>query len=679
MALLTPVERFHRWTIPEVRYTLVDNITDDIAPDRWLRFRKVSITGAVDLRHAIIEAAGTSSLAVELNSVPLSGNWLYGTELGWTHLQSLTLEELQALQSSMRVKIVRPAASTGKRARSSGPSHAFSVEFGEGSRSEGIKRVLYVTRRKTLCNRLWQLVAKLGLVIIKAPPQSGKTSLLQLVKEAADALNMRCFFISLLTFPPPFKLNDIIQRETGNTLEELMNMRDTDGIVLTSALSLSTWVGTKTLVLIDEAQVLYHVENTESKFLWGSAIKALRQDLSSCRIILACSYGLSPSSASHHLPGTPLTTPASDLDEAQVVGIVPSESSEGCSLQLLHDEWDELWQDFWTHTHLSLGDGVKAYIWKICAGQVGLLAFCLQELEKGLQPPTFRLADKIDANAMYKLSSAAFVESLRGVRSLINYDAIAAKDADIPLTVKALLWAGWLPASANNNKALQFLHRYGQVIQCGTRFEFTSPLHYQYFFHQQYKSTTTTHEFERWTTLELLRNTLQRMAPEVLRETESVSVDGTPLERSWQMEFYRALSMLLPHRKVLSPDFGKKYGANGMVDFFVPTICLAVEIMRDGRNPQGHLRRFDEHGSYSTLLEQQVAKDWAVIDLRSPVLQPPKPEHEHPKLYTVVFSDDYSKAVVWREGNVVQEEFTIIGGVDAATLEVIRSLKNHQR
>ena len=54
--------------------------------------------------------------------------------------------------------------------------------------SEGLANRPYVTQRQMLSRRVIYTSMKSGAVLIKAPPQSGKTSLLQLVVEQRDWL-----------------------------------------------------------------------------------------------------------------------------------------------------------------------------------------------------------------------------------------------------------------------------------------------------------------------------------------------------------------------------------------------------------------------------------------------------------------------------------------------------------
>ena len=60
---------------------------------------------------------------------------------------------------------------------------------GAGSPYEGLvaRQTTYHTPRRETCNAILALVAKQKVLLIKAPPHSGKTVLLQLLEQAAGA------------------------------------------------------------------------------------------------------------------------------------------------------------------------------------------------------------------------------------------------------------------------------------------------------------------------------------------------------------------------------------------------------------------------------------------------------------------------------------------------------------
>eukprot|EP00898_Chlorokybus_atmophyticus_P004609 jgi/Chlat1/5149/Chrsp33S05142 len=166
------------------------------------------------------------------------------------------------------------------------------------------------------------------------------------------------------------------------------------------------------------------------------------------------------------------------------------------------------------------------------------------------------------------------------------------------------------------------------------------------------------------TPLELLTRALERMDAGALGETKSLSADDTPIERLWQMELYRALSTLLPDSVVVSPDFGRKYGVKGMVDFFVPAIGVALEVMRDGYDPDGHSKRFEPRGKYRLLLETGLS--WQEIAQAG--------VQTCQAIYNLFLEDLQNSKNFSCNGEDVAT-VDVIGHADAATREAIGKLK----
>ena len=99
---------------------------------------------------------------------------------------------------------------------------AFPVQYGSGR--EGLAGRSYTTRRIHTCERLYQLVADRGCLLIKAPPQSGKTSTLQLLDEWASREHpgLDVVYINLSLEPSGFQMNDVLRRHLGGTLNEII-------------------------------------------------------------------------------------------------------------------------------------------------------------------------------------------------------------------------------------------------------------------------------------------------------------------------------------------------------------------------------------------------------------------------------------------------------------------------
>jgi hypothetical protein len=75
-----------------------------------------------------------------------------------------------------------------------------------------------------MCERLWVQVNKHGFVIIKAPPQSGKTSLLQLFQQYVT-VQLRIssvFFFNPARASRPFDFNNEFEAQCGVSLDNIL-------------------------------------------------------------------------------------------------------------------------------------------------------------------------------------------------------------------------------------------------------------------------------------------------------------------------------------------------------------------------------------------------------------------------------------------------------------------------
>lgn len=102
---------------------------------------------------------------------------------------------------------------------------AFPVQYGTGR--EGLSGRGYKTRRVATCEKLYQLVGDRGYLLIKAPPQSGKTSTLQLLMDWASKEHpgLRVVYINLADEMTGFQLNDVLQARLGGTLDDIIKGR----------------------------------------------------------------------------------------------------------------------------------------------------------------------------------------------------------------------------------------------------------------------------------------------------------------------------------------------------------------------------------------------------------------------------------------------------------------------
>jgi hypothetical protein len=90
---------------------------------------------------------------------------------------------------------------------------------------EGLFGGQYTTERTHTCERLYQLVKDRGYLLIKAPPQSGKTSTLQLLSNWAirEHPSLKVVYINLSHRRSSFRMNDVLEASLEGTLEEVIS------------------------------------------------------------------------------------------------------------------------------------------------------------------------------------------------------------------------------------------------------------------------------------------------------------------------------------------------------------------------------------------------------------------------------------------------------------------------
>ena len=98
----------------------------------------------------------------------------------------------------------------------------FSVQYGSGR--EGLGGRSFTTRRTHTCERLFQLVSRRGYLLIQTPPQSGKSSTLQLLLEWArrEHPSLEFTYINLSLVGSNFQMDDVLRARLGGTLGEII-------------------------------------------------------------------------------------------------------------------------------------------------------------------------------------------------------------------------------------------------------------------------------------------------------------------------------------------------------------------------------------------------------------------------------------------------------------------------
>lgn len=183
------------------------------------------------------------------------------------------------------------------------------------------------------------------------------------------------------------------------------------------------------------------------------------------------------------------------------------------------------------------------------------------------------------------------------------------------------------------------LLREGWVCKIGDNIMFSSPLILYVAAIQLFSSYRMSDETSSF--VEFMFLCLQRLDPENLRNSLGRGSNRILLERSWQMEFYRAATSCLGRQSHISPDVGHIFGSSGYIDFYVNgDKQWAIELTREGLQVQEHEKRFT--GIYALV----PMKKKAVIDFRA------CPVRKYvDSVWYVQYDTNYQTATVSRKGS----------------------------
>eukprot|EP01132_Coremiostelium_polycephalum_P001549 gene1549-1961_t len=128
----------------------------------------------------------------------------------------------------------------------------------------------------------------------------------------------------------------------------------------------------------------------------------------------------------------------------------------------------------------------------------------------------------------------------------------------------------------------------------------------------------------------------------------------TTLEYLWQNEFFHAATTLIGGNLPICPNVGKCFYSTGAVDFYCnSTRGWAIEIMREGTPytieehlsrfiPAKEPKKFNQEGIYFDMIQSEKIKSWVVLNFTS---KKPKIFHQH--LWHILYSADYSKLTIY--------------------------------
>ncbi|CAI2169618.1 7253_t:CDS:2 [Funneliformis geosporum] len=477
-----------------------------------------------------------------------------------------------------------------------------SSDSGSDSTNEGVKlNDRDISLRFDIMNILIKELINKKVLLVRAPPFAGKTSLAQILEHtlinAPEYSHCRVIRISLLW-------------EGGinwNNFGELW----TEIVGITWKQWIRQCKKIPSILIVDEAQLIYgdkgitgDDEKTAGQF-WMT-VKSLLQDLTSTYIIMFAAYGYKSSNSG-------LATPVKIRDE-NCKSLVDINFSPDAL---------KIYVEKFCNIHFKKLDqqsvlNLYQYIQMATGGHAGLIRHILtntkSEMKKRLDNKNYRLTWE---DILKYLNSRKFDKSIySGCRAVPDVKSINSKQ--LALCEETYLKG---KTSFSDDEDAVHLVKTGvlMVVEDNMYLTFAAPLLKRSFFQQMYGTEdiavvtpTDLYDF----IVRIFTAMCNELSKKILRETLGHGSDGRILEQTWQKEFYRIGTRVLGKDHFLSCDAGSAFGCDGKLDFYVDKLDWAIELLRDGEDMAEHKERFDPiGGEYKEIVK--YAKSIAIIDIRS--------------------------------------------------------------
>ncbi|PKC07234.1 hypothetical protein RhiirA5_418466 [Rhizophagus irregularis] len=426
------------------------------------------------------------------------------------------------------------------------------------------------------------------IILVRAPPYSGKTSLTQLIEDylinSAEYLTFRIIRFSTLW---------------GNDVGKLCNYENF-GEAWKEILGID-WLGESEPMDID-------VDNksvTAGQF-WET-VKCGLQGSHDIYIIMFGAYGY-----------------GSNLRDLSIPVEIPDFNSKSIyDIKFTDNELEEYVTNFCRYFNLKehneniIPEFIK-YIKNATAGHVGFVRHILYYTREKMKPKVNELTwNKI----LVYLNSNGFNETInsncRGLPKIKSFS-----HDEIKLCENVLLNKKHPYQSSNNHSVLALIKSGVLVIDKNYMLQFSAPIVMRSFIYQNYGNEKISETVPKslydfivsiFTAMCLeSRELLQRTLSFGFEEREETII----LEQMWQKEFYRIGKRRL-NGYFMSCDVGATFASNGYLDFYVDEpLNWAIKILREERCMAKHTKKFDE----TTEIYKEItlyAKSIAIVDICS--------------------------------------------------------------
>ncbi|CAG8601911.1 11686_t:CDS:2 [Ambispora leptoticha] len=411
-----------------------------------------------------------------------------------------------------------------------------------------------------LCHISDERMAKLNnyiddnhIVLLRSPPGSGKTTLIDLFGKHLEKKGYTVVCITMLDLleksghQDPISFDTFWEERTGTKWTDCYNC----SVIM--------------YVLIDEAQILYG----KVTFFWNRLKLLMQHNTSNCNLRLML---LSMYDDPTNIEGTPITFNAT-------LGLE--------DLRLLSNEFtivvDRFCKSFDSSIPITISETVKDAVFNSTRGHPGLVRRTLSLLQY-----EYRRGHVEESQLLRYLVSASYWSTIKNARPFTWLHDWQPDDETIrflrkvfyEINIESTFSVDWRdPAQASISRKLK---RSGLITETGdpSRWQFAAPL-----------------------VRIIMGHKLFTMPP-------WQSYKYTPIRKSLANG---AATTAMPTNATISPDVGQVFGSAGFLDFFVNgDLGWAVELMREGQRMTDHVGRFSDGGTYSCI----PFTNWAIVDFR---------------------------------------------------------------
>eukprot|EP01119_Soliformovum_irregulare_P013809 TRINITY_DN370_c0_g1_i1.p1 TRINITY_DN370_c0_g1~~TRINITY_DN370_c0_g1_i1.p1 ORF type:complete len:561 (+),score=61.51 TRINITY_DN370_c0_g1_i1:80-1762(+) len=470
-------------------------------------------------------------------------------------------------------------------------------------------------REETVTGVIEKISGGERVLLVKGPPYSGKSTLAELIEMALRQNDARVHRVSCSDSDSVTNWYSFWKTQTGCSWETMIKESDEQDI----------------FVLVDEAQRLYDRPCP----LWD-VIKDVRGGRRGKKLSIVL-FSLFESERANTAV-TPFDLPLSARITLQ-------------SLLFTGTEHAELIADF-NKKNWILPESVSQYIRQVTGGHPGITSTLLRFLREQVNKAETG-GPHLAGQLLLKLRSEDFLSTVKTLRGIKGIRAIAGSKEESQVLDKILNSDNGERMAGTEGVIAEKLVMQGYLSADASSqvFNFASPVHRLVYFQERYhEPSSQVHDLP---LPELIKRIVVRMKPSALLNSVSVGTDRRPLERLWQMEFYRAATSLLPSKHVISPDAGTTFNLKkdtGYVDFWInDELKYAVELLREGIDMAEHERRFEVGGLYEGIVDQ--AKGWVIVDFRSAVQEVKKRGSD---MIHISYNSDFTK-VTFRQGDHTED------------------------